>query len=464
MSKKISFFSLVVLIIAAIDNIRNLPSAALFGTSLIFFFTLSALLFLIPTSLVAAELSATFPEKGGIYQWVNTAFGKKWAMTAIWLQWINTMVWYPSMLSFIAGTLAYLIDPELAQNKAYLVTSILVIFWTLTWVNLKGIHISAVINNICCLMGTMIPLVSLIILGGIWVCSGHPLQIDLGWNNLIPDFHSSTNWVSLIAIMASFLGIELSGVHVNDIHNPQRNFPRAVLFSCMFIFASMTLGSLSIAFVLPSKDINLISGVMQVFTNFFKAFGIEGLIPVVTLLIVIGAVGSMINWLISPAKGLLHAAEFGFLPEFFTRKNKAGVASNILLAQAILVSLFCLIFLLEPSINGFYWFMTALSTELYMIMYILMFASGLKLHYAHTNRVPSFKIPGGNLGIWVVSLMGLAGCLITIMVTFFPPENVNIGSPLRYIYMICAGNVLTLSPILLFFWYQKSLQGTRNSF
>src|SRR5262249_55032960 len=142
MNKKISLFSLAVLIIAAIDNMRNLPAAALFGSELLFFFIFSALVFLIPTALVAAELSSAFPEKGGVYQWVELAFGKKWAMVAIWLQWINTMVWYPSMLSFIAGTFAYLIDPELVQNKAYLAASILIVFWGLTYVNLKGFHIS----------------------------------------------------------------------------------------------------------------------------------------------------------------------------------------------------------------------------------------------------------------------------------------------------------------------------------
>src|SRR5579872_7433849 len=117
MRKKISFLSLVILIVAAIDNMRNLPAAALFGSSLIFFFIFAAIVFLIPTSLVAAELSAAFPEKGGVYEWVHAAFGKKWAMTAIWFQWINTMIWYPSMLSFIGGTLAFAINPELAQNK-----------------------------------------------------------------------------------------------------------------------------------------------------------------------------------------------------------------------------------------------------------------------------------------------------------------------------------------------------------
>ncbi len=455
MTKKISFFSLIILIIAAIDNIRNLPAAALFGTALIFFFIFSAIVFLIPTSLVAAELSAAFPDKGGVYHWVLMAFGQKWAMAAIWLQWINTMVWYPTMLSFVAGTLAYLINPDLAQNKVYLISCILTIFWGLTLINLKGLHISALINNICATMGMILPMILLIILGFIWFLTGKPLQIHLSTMPLIPSLTHSTNWISLIAIMASFVGVELSGVHVKEIHQPQKNFPRAVLIAVIFIFLSMTLGSLSIASVLPEKEISLVSGVMQVFNNFFCAFGLKPLMPILTLFITIGAIGTMINWLISPAKGLLHAAEFGFLPPFFSRKNRAGVAFNILLAQAVLVSLFCLIFLLVPSVNGFYWFLTALSTELYMIMYVLMFCAALRLHYTHSNRPSSFKIPGKGWGMWATALVGLFGCLVTIMVSFFPPENIETGGPIRYLLMICLGNLLTLSPLFLFYLYKK---------
>ncbi len=463
MLKKISFFSLSVLIIASIDNIRNLPAAALFGSSLLFFFLLSALIFLIPTALVSAELSATFPEKGGIYEWVHTAFGKKWAMLAIWLQWINTMVWYPTMLSFVAGTLAYLIDPALAQNKIYLVSCILTIFWGLTWVNLKGLHISARLNNICAILGTIVPIFLLIILGGVWVFKDKPLQIQLHFSDLLPSFSSTTSWISLIAIMASFLGMELSGVHVNEIKNPQRNFPRAVLLASFFIFLTMVFGSLSIAFVLPAQEIQLVSGVMQVFSNFFHVFHLTPLIPFLTLAIAVGSMGTMINWLISPAKGLLHAAEFGFLPPFFSRKNKAGVASNILIAQALLVSCFCLLFLLQPSVNAFYWFLTALSTELYMMMYILMFLTALCLHYKHTKRERTFKIPGGKLGMWVTCTLGIFGCLLTIIVSFFPPENIAIRSKLSYLVNIGVGNLITISPIFLFYLYKKKADSHKKS-
>ena len=453
--KKISLFSLMLLIIAAIDSIRNLPASALFGSALIFFFVFSAIVFLIPTSLVAAELSALFPEKGGVYHWVSTAFGEKWAIVAIWLQWINTMVWYPTILSFIAGTAAYLINPELAQNKWYLIGCILAVFWILTLVNLRGLNFSARINSFCAMIGTVIPMLFLIILGAIWVFKGHPLQIQVNSQTLFPSLAQSGNWVSLIAIMASFLGMELSGVHVSDVRDPQRNFPKAVLSASVFILLSMILGSLAIAFVVPEKEINLVSGVMQVFSNLFIAFGMEGLIPVLTLLIVVGTIGGMTNWLISPAKGLLHAAEFGYLPRFFRRKNKHGIAANILLMQAILVSLFCLVFLLVPSVNAFYWFLTALSTELYMIMYILMFFSALRLHYKHINRPKVFKIPGRHVGMWLTCLFGLFGCSATIAVSFFPPDTVNIGSPLQYVLMICAGNLLTISPVFLFYFYKN---------
>lgn len=455
MTKKISFISLVLLMIAAIDNMRNLPAAALFGSSLIFFFLLSSIIFLIPTSLVAAELAAAFPEKGGVYQWVNMAFGRKWAMTAIWLQWINTMVWYPTMLSFIAGTLAYLINPELAQNKLYLVTCILSVFWALTWINLKGVRISTLFNNICATTGTILPMVLLITLGAIWVFTGQPLQIHWSSSDWIPSLTNSSSYISLIAIMASFLGMELSGVHVNDIHKPQRNFPRAVFLATTFIFLSMSLGSLVIALVLPESEIHLVSGVMQVFFNFFDAFGLRPFLPILTLAMVLGSLGTMINWLISPAKGLLHAAEFGFLPPFFTKKNKEGVASNILLTQAVLVSFFCLLFLLQPSVNAFYWFLTSLSTELYMIMYILMFCAGVKLHYKFTDRPASFKIPGRQWGIWITSLLGLVGCATTIIVSFFPPDNIDVGSKVQYLCLICIGNIVTISPLALFFLYKK---------
>lgn len=452
--KKISLFTLTLLIIAAIDNIRNLSSSALFGSSLIFFFLLSAILFLIPVSLIAAELTASFQDKGGIYHWVYLAFGEKSAMLAVWLQWINTMVWYPSFLSFIAGTFAYVINPELGQNKVYLTLMILAIFWTFTLINMRGFHFSAKVNTIFALLGTVTPMIILIVLGIVWVSTNKPMEIHFSWREVFPSLQNSQNWVSLTAIMASFLGMELSGVHVNDIKDPQRNFPKAIFFAAVFILVSMILGSLAIAVILPAKEINLISGVIQVFTIIFEEFNIMWLVPVMGIAIVIGSMGSIINWITAPAKGLLHAAEFGFLPPVFTKKNKNGVPIYVMLGQAILVSIFCLAFLLLPSINAFYWFLTALSTDLYILMYVMMFFAALRLR-RKTPIKSSYTIPGGFVGLWVVCILGLLGCLLTIFVSFFPPPDVNVGASTRYALLIGIGNLIMIAPVFLFFLQRR---------
>jgi amino acid transporter len=455
MNKKLSFFSLFALIFSAIVNMKNMPATALFGSPLVFFFICSAIFFLIPTALVSAKLSAAFPENGGIYQWVSRAFGDRVAMTAVWLQWSNTMVWYPTMLSFIAGALAYLIYPELADNKAYLITCILVVFWGVTWINLKGIHASSKLTNICTWVGTIFPMALLILMGIIWIIRGERLQISLSPQSMIPSFTSLDSWTALIAIMASFLGIELSGAHANEVEDPKKNFPRAICLAAFCIFITLSLSALSVAIVLPGKDIHLIAGVMQVFSSFLNLFGLGVLTPLLAIAVALGSIGTMVGWLISPAKGLLRAAEVGFLPSVFTKKNEHGVASRVLLVQAIIVSLFSFVFLFQSSANEFFWLLTALSTELYMIMYVLMFFSALKLQNKELNPevVSSFKLSTGWL--WILSSFGLVGCIVTIIVAFIPPQNLEISQPFRYLFFIGLANFIAVCPLFFFFAYRK---------
>lgn len=452
--KKISLSLLVLLIVSAIDSIRNLPSAALFGSSLVFFFVLASIIFLLPTALVSAELASLLPEKGGVYHWMTKAFGDKIGMLSIWLQWINTMVWYPTILSFIAGIGAYLIHPELASNKWYLICSILFLFWSLTYINLFGINLSAKINSYAGLIGTIFPLCLLIFLGALWIARQEPIQISFSAPDLLPNFSKIDSWISLTAITASFCGIELAGVHVNDVRNPQKNFPKAILMSSFILLCTMLFGSLAIAVVVPSEQINLIAGVMQVLDVFFEALHVSYLTPVLAVLIVVGSLGSIINWLISPAKGLYHAAEYGFLPDYFKKKNKHGVASRILICQAILVSALCCIFFLVPNVNTFYWFLTGLSTDLYLLMYLLMFLSAIKLHYRLRFRDPSFKIPGKTLGLWITCILGICGCLLTLFISFFPPQELNISFA-RYALLILSGNLIMVAPVFLFYYYKK---------
>lgn len=458
-SEKISVFALVLLITGAIDSVRNLPATALFGSTLIFFFIFSAIIFLIPIALVSAELSSTWPEEeGGVYSWVRHAFGNNVAFLAIWLQWINTMVWYPTILSFIAGTLAYLINPALAQNKFYLISVILIVFWSLTLLGLSGIRASATFASFCAVAGMIIPMGFIIILAVIWLLKGNPIAIDLNMKSLIPHWNDTQSWISLTAIMTSFLGMELAAVHVRNVNNPQRNFPRAMFFSALLILFTMILGSLAIAFVLPQEKISLVQGVMQAFTNFFNVYHLNWLMPIMIILLLLGSVGGMINWIISPAKGLLLAANHGYLPHWLFKLNRHGIASRILLLQATLVTVLCGGFLLFPSINAIYWLFTALSTELYILMYVMMFvaAARLKAKFAHLPR--HFAIPGGKVGYYGSCLLGLIGCIITLVVGFYPPENsLELGGATHFRMIFSAGIIGMILPAFFFYYRAKRL-------
>lgn len=447
-TQKISVLSLVLLITGAIDNIRNLPTTALFGPSLIFFFIFSAIIFLIPVALVSAELASTWPEEeGGIYSWVRHALGETMAFFTIWLQWINTMVWFPTILSFIAATLAYLVNPALAQNKFYLIGMVLVVFWSLTLVGLRGLNTSAKFAGFCAIVGMIVPLVFMIVLALIWLIKGNPLASEFTMQSLLPDLKHTDSWVSLTAIMTSFLGMELAAVHVRNVQDPLRNFPRAMFFSVILILTTMIFGSLAIAFVLPSKDISLIRGVMQAFSSFFKAFHLTPLMPVVVILLLFGSLGNMVNWIISPAKGLLLASHHGFLPKGLYRLNDRGIASRILLLQACLVTLLCAGFLLLPSINAIYWLFTDLSTELYIMMYVLMFIAAFRLKSKFADLPRPFAVPGGRFGYYFICLLGLSGCLLTLFIGFFPPEgSMNVGGANHFRLIFIGGIVLMLMP------------------
>ncbi|MBM3191987.1 MAG: amino acid permease, partial [Chlamydiae bacterium] len=272
--------------------------------------------------------------------------------------------------------------------------------------------------------------------------------------DLLPLFNAD-NWISLTAIMASFLGMELAGVHVLDIKNPQKNFPKVLLISAFFILFSMLFGSLAIATVLPTHEIKLVSGVLQVFSSFFHAFQLPWVLPILVVAIVLGSFGNIISWQTSPAKGLLHAAEFGYLPKLFRKCNAQGVPVNIMLIQALLVSVVCLLFLLLPSVNGFYWFLTALSTNLYMLMYVLLFASAIRLRSLRELDKAVFHIPYGKKGLITVCSLGLLGCLMTLFVGFIPPSDIYVGGIGLYSLYMGSMMVLSIASVAIFFIYKR---------
>lgn len=450
----LTIFSLTMITVGSVDSIRNLPATALFGSQLIAFFVMAAFCFLVPAALVSAELASGWPKQGGVYVWVKEAFGQRAGFLAIWLQWIENVIWYPTILSFVAGTIGYLIDPSLASNPYFLWSVIVASFWGVTLINLRGMHSSALFSNICALSGLILPMGLIIGLGTVWIASGNPVQIQFDLPSILPHWHDHGMWVSLTAIMLSFCGVEIATVHANDVENPQRAFPRALVYSVAIILSTLVLGSLAIAVVLPHGDINLVAGIMQAFDAFFGKYHLLWLMPVIAVMLVMGGLGGVSNWIIAPTKGLLVAAKDGNLPVFFQTENKKGAPVVLLVGQAILVTLLSTLFLFMPSVNGSYWLLTALAAQLYMLMYLLMFLAAIMLRMKAPQQERAFRIPGGMLGLLAVAGLGLMGVLTTLGVSFMPPEGIEIGSVARYEMTLVIGLILMTIPPLVWSWFK----------
>lgn len=445
-NKKIGLFVLTMFIVGSIDSLRNMPSNAMFGAPLIFFFIVASITFLLPIALISAELTSYHPEKNGIYQWIHEAFGEKVAFMGIWLQWINTATWYPSILSFIAGGIAYLLDPALATSKLFTVTIILTVFWSLTLLSIKNFSLSAGFTTFCTIMGFVLPLCVMTALAFFWHHDHHAMQIHLQWHTIIPQFSHINNWISLTTVVTAFLGMELATVNVQNIKNPKRNYPVSVISASLIILITMIVGSLAIAIVIPQKQIGLTTGIFQTFEYYLDAFHLKSWVYIIGALIVLASLGEMMNWIISPARGLQQAAENGNLPKIFAKNNAHGMPANIIILQAVLVSAVCLAFTLFKSINNIYWLLTDLSTELYVMMYVLMFLSAIVLHYKHKHIQKPFCIPGGTIMKWILCLLGLISCIITLAIGFIPPCELNFGGIADYAAVFAGGLLLLCVP------------------
>ena len=457
--KKITLFALVMLIAGSIDSVRNLPSTAFFGPSLVSFFILGAIFFLLPGALVSADLASALPEKSGVYQWTKLAFGKKTAFLAVWLQWVNTLVWFPTILSFIAGTFSFFINPALGTNPTYLLCMIVGIFWVLTFLNLKGVEVSAKFASTCTLFGMAIPMGLIIILTIVWLILKEPLQIHFSWAAMLPDFHNMNNWFSLTAIVTSCLGIELAAVHMANIKDAKKTFPKAIFVATVFILATMIMGSLAIAIVIPQNEIVLNQGVLEAFNVFLTQFHLKWLFHILVFMIVIGSLGQMINWMISPSRGLAQAAEDGFMPAKMFKLNKHGVSKYIAITQAIVATIVSMAFLLMPSVNGSYWLLTDLSTELYVLMYVIMFVVAIRLEWKMPQRERLMPILRHRPIACFIPLLGIIGSLVTLYIGFFPPAGIDVGTPLHYISLFSGGIVLMVAPILFFYGYKTLKTG-----
>ncbi len=450
--------------IATILSIRNWPITAEYGLSSIFFIALALVFFFIPAALISAELASGWPDKGGIFAWVKEGLGHRWGFLAVWLLWLENVVYYPTILSFIAAAVAYIFMPSLALNPLFMFGMILIIFWALTFANLRGMKTSGWISTVGVIFGVFLPGTIIILLGFAWIFAGNTAQISFSMGELLPKSTHIPDLAFLSGVMLGFCGIEMSAVHVRDVENPQKNYPKAIFLSTFLICSLTILGTIAIAIIIPKEEISLVAGSMDAIRLFLKAFKMEWMLPALAIFVALGGIGTVSTWIAGPCRGLLAAGENGDFPPFLQKTNRHNMPSTLLLLQGVIVTILASVFIFMPNVQSSFWMLTVLASMLYSIMYVLLFISGIVLRYKHPRTIRKYRVPGGKVwGMWLVGILGFIGMAFVIMIGFFPPAEVKVSSVFWFDMFLLIGAVVSCGfPLLLFEHRSKSWKKRRS--
>ncbi len=443
----LTWTALALMTVSSVASLRAAPTMAVYGFASVFLYIVPAIIFLLPTSLVSAELASGY--EGGIYNWVSRGISSPLGFLAVWCQFAMTIFYYPSLLSFVASTFAYVINPKLASSGLYIAVMIIGIYWLGVWVSSRGMKGLAGLASSGLVIGTLIPGVALVVLGIVFLVQGNPPAAPMDAAHFLPQWAGIASLVLIVNNFLSYSGMEMNAVHVGDLREPRKEFPKAMFVAMGLVLLVFILPALAISWVVPADGVSLTAGLMQAFQGFFAQFGIEFLTPVLAIMIISASLGGMLTWLAGPSKGLLLISrKEGYLPPILQKMNKQGIQQNILVAQGVVTTVIALLYAFVPNVSSVYWIFSVMTTQVYLIMYLLMFVAAVQLRRKDPDHPRGYKAPA----LVFLCIVGFIASAAALIVGFVPPSQFGGGSPWSYVGIV-AGGTIVIGLVVPFLFY-----------
>ena len=290
---------------------------------------------------MSAELASGW--KGGIYNWVSSGISKPMGFLAVWCQFAMTIFYYPTLLGFVASTLAYVFNPALASSGVWTALVIVVFYWAGVYVSSRGTKGVAGLASGGLIIGTLIPGALLVILGVVFLGQGNPSAAPMTAANFLPEWAGLASLVLIVNNFLSYSGMEMNAVHVSSLKDPGKEYPKSMFLAMGLVLLIFILPALAISWIVPADELSLTAGVMQAFDAVLASFNLQALTPILGIMLVAASLGGMLTWLAGPSKGLLLISrEEGYLPPFLQKLNKNGIQQNLLVVQGLVTTVIAL--------------------------------------------------------------------------------------------------------------------------
>jgi glutamate:GABA antiporter len=421
---------LVLLNVVAVLSIRWLATSAAAGPSSLVLWVCAALFFFIPQGLAVADLSARFPDEGGIYRWTKRAFGEGHGFLCGWCYWINNVLYYPSLLlsGAVIATYAFgMGDSGLGERWTYVLPVTLVAMWLAVLLNVLGLQIGKWLHNIGAI-GSYLPGIVIVGLGVVAVLNRPPAN-PFTPATLTPDLSKISELNLWAAIAFAFAGLELSATLGGEIRDPRRMLPRSIFLAAPLIVLVYIAGTGAILWLVPQKEVNLVSGVLQGISAGAKGLGpiVAWVVPLAAAANALGNVGCVGAWLTGCARVAFVVGLDRYVPAAFGRVHpRWGTPYVAILVQAALSTIFLLVSVVGKGTTVEKAYLVLLDTMIlvYFIPYCYMFLTFLV--YGVGKRADGgsgVEPPRRPVRTLLVGVSGLAVTIFAMIVAVIPPPG-----------------------------------------
>lgn len=462
--RTLTFFGFFAITASMVMTVYEYPSFASSGFQLVFFLIVGGLLWFLPVAMCAAEMATVKGwESGGIFSWVGNTLGRRWGFAALFFQWFQITVGFVTMAFFILAALAYVFRWDaLYSNPLVMFFGVAAIVWLLTLTQLGGTKYTARISKIGFVGGIILPVLVLLVGLIIYFATGGISHIKMDVATFVPDFTKVDTLVIFASFILAYMGVEASASHVNELKNPNRNYPLAMIVLAIITIVLDALGGLAVATTLPAStlDGNLSFGVIEA----FRAIFIQHISPalgwvvfVVALLLALGVLAEISAWIVGPSRALLDTAHDGILPPSFKKTNKNGVSVKTVVIQAVIVTVWdavlCGSIALSGGSSSSVGYLTAigLTVVIYLVGYVLFFLGYFTLILKKKKLARSFQLPGGTPFKAVVASVGLIMTVATLVISFFPSSSLDAQA--NAVYQTTLGVAFVISIAIPFIIY-----------
>jgi glutamate:GABA antiporter len=407
-------------------SLRWIATAAAAGPSSIVIWVGAWFCFYLPLALSVLELSSRYPGEGGLYVWSKRAFGDFSGFMSAWTYWTSNLPYFPAVLYFAASNVLFIRESSwahLSGNPTFYIVFSLLTLTAATLMNIVGLDVGKWLNNVGAL-AMWIPAGIIIVMGLIaWHRYGSATQFTL--HSMTPSTHFN-DIIFWSVLTFAFGGCETASFMGEEIKNPRRSIPFALLFGGVTIAFCYIVGTAAVLMAVPSRQVNDLQGLVQAVSKTASRVGFPGILPLAAFLIALSNIGACGAYLAAVARLPFVAGLDRFLPRAFGALHPRWKTPWVaLLTQFVLGVIFILLGQAGTTVKGAYDVMVSLGVIFYFIPYLYLFAAMIKLQREPAGR-DSFRVPGGKYVAIAVAALGFVTTALTIVLSLVPqPDEAN---------------------------------------